>query len=95
MYKEISNRHTKSFLRGNIVEKASVECINVVQVRHRNNKSSVCLLRSNQCVVSVLYTNFDSSILQIPWPILVILLRAFGFIAPKTLKLFGFPIFRF
>jgi hypothetical protein len=36
--------------------------------------------------------NFDSSILQIPWPILVILLRAFGFIAPKTLKLFGFPI---
>ena len=39
--------------------------------------------------------NFDSSILQIPWPILVILLRTFGFIAFKTLKLFGFPIFRF
>jgi len=27
-------------------------------------------------------------------PILAILFRTFGFIAPKVLKLFGFPIFR-
>jgi len=30
-----------------------------------------------------------------PWPILSLLVRAFGFLAPKNFYLFGFQIFRY
>ena len=54
-----------------------------------------CLPNTLKYYVTYKYVIFIKTKVLLPQPILAILIRPFGFIAPKHFKLFGFPIFQF